>query len=113
MGSNIRIRRGSKKGQAITAEKVVMDKRPEGAKCARWQKCQQLAISECRGELAKDGREKWHDLSTKCGKVDCCFNLVGREERSLEDARIARAEAHRLEVEELQRMSRDWVDAQS
>jgi hypothetical protein len=71
-----------------------------------------FAIAERKGNLTTADLELWKETSSSCNRA-CPFNKLGREERSIEAARAVREEAQKRDLEDLERMSRDWVDAHS
>ena len=56
------------------------------------------------GSLPADAEGAWHSDSLACGHLSCCFNLVGRRDRAIENREVCDAVAAQLEQDQRDQM---------
>jgi len=112
-GSNIRITH--LQGAVVVGDEPVIKttQAPMGVLCDNWHSCRDFAVAENGSCLSQGDSQIWFAASEACGNKKCLLHKGGRQERSTIAAREVQEVANQRDREELERMSRDWVDAHS
>ncbi len=73
--------------------------------------CHGFAVAERDGNLWPALLNEWVKVSGECGRKDCCFNKLGRDERSATAKEAVDKFAHNREVEEVRDHAEAWCDS--